>query len=67
MVHTPFIPPSYPNRLAAKADPQSSYMPKLVLQTPLVRDSKMGPFVTPALNAATPGVCVWGGDCVVVH
>eukprot|EP00731_Ephydatia_muelleri_P021327 Em0013g1054a len=56
VVHTPFIPPSYPNRLAAKADPQSSYMPKLVLQTPLVRDSKMGPFVTPALNAATPGI-----------
>eukprot|EP00731_Ephydatia_muelleri_P038090 Em0651g2a len=66
VVHTPFIPPSYPNRLAAKADPQSSYMPKLVLQTPLVRDSKMGPFVTPALNAATPGLFIVANSTVTV-
>ena len=54
VVHTPFIPPSYLNRLASKGDPP--YLPKMALQTPIVRDNKMGPFVTPAFNAATPGI-----------
>lgn len=54
VVHTPFIPPSYPNRLAPKVEPPD--VPKLFLQTPLIKDSKMGPFVTPACNAGTPGI-----------
>ena len=55
VVHTPFIPTSYPNR---KADLPAD-MPKLVLQTPAVRDAKMTASVTPAYNAGTPGtVCL---------